>query len=140
MVLTGKYEHAIDAKNRLFIPAKHREILGMSFMITCGTDHCLTVYSMEEWEKLSQKMEALPATQARQILRFIYSNAQAAQPDSQGRVILTPDQIAFAGIEKNAVVIGVGNHAEIWSAENWAKQKEDTKLEDITEMLISLGM
>ena len=140
MVLTGKYAHTLDSKNRVFIPAKHRDILGVNFMITCGTDHCLSVYSMEEWEKYTKKIEELPATQARAFIRFIYSNAQMAQPDAQGRVLLTPEQVAYAGIVKDAVIIGSGNHAEIWSAENWQKTSEATSAEEITELMIQLGM
>ena len=140
MVLTGKYEHTLDSKNRLFIPAKHRELLGDSFMITCGSDHCLSVYSMEEWEKYTKKIEELPATQARTFIRFIYSNAQTAQPDAQGRVLLTADLVAFAQLQKDAVIIGSGNHAEIWSASNWQAQTEATSPEDITELMIQLGL
>ncbi|MBQ3791477.1 MAG: division/cell wall cluster transcriptional repressor MraZ [Clostridia bacterium] len=140
MVLTGKYEHSVDSKNRLFIPAKHREILGESFMITRSTDRCLSVRSMVEWEKYTAKLNELPATEMRGVLRFIYSNAQSATPDGQGRIILTPEQMAFAGIRKNAVIIGVGDHAEIWSEENWKEQTEKENLEDITALLIRLGM
>jgi len=140
VVLTGKYEHNLDSKNRLFVPAKHRDILGESFMITCGSDRCLSVYSMEEWEKYTKKIEELPATQARAMIRFIYSNAQTAQPDGQGRVVLTPDQIAYAQIEKGAVIIGSGNHAEIWSADNWQRQSDMMNPDDMTELMIQLGM
>ena len=98
-MLMGKFTHNLDAKNRLFIPAKHRDQLGETFVITRNIDKCLSVFSMEEWEKYTDKLEQLPSTQAREIARFIYSNAADVQPDSQGRVLIPAELLAYAGIE-----------------------------------------
>ena len=135
----GKFTHNLDAKNRLFIPAKHREQLGESFVITRNIDKCLSVFSMEEWEKYTDKLEQLPSTQAREIARFIYSGAAEVQPDGQGRVLIPADLLAYAGVQKSAVVVGNGRHAEIWAEEIWNERNSEDKTDSLRELMISLG-
>ena len=108
-MLTDRFEHSLDGKNRLIIPAKHREQLGPVFMITQSIDNCLQVYSMEEWKKYSDKLDALPNKKLAAVRRFIYSNASEVTPDSQGRVVISPALKKFAGIEKNVVIVGRGD-------------------------------
>ena len=108
-MLTDRFEHSLDGKNRLIIPAKHREQLGPVFMITQSIDNCLQVYSMEEWKKYSDKLDALPNKKLAAVRRFIYSNASEVTPDSQGRVVISPALKRFAGIEKNVVIVGCGD-------------------------------
>jgi MraZ protein len=139
-MLFGKFEHSIDAKNRIFIPAKHREKLGSSFIITLNVDKCLSVYSFEDWQKYSEKLDALPNTQSRNIIRFIYSNAVEVQPDGQGRVVIPNDLKNYAGIEKDAVINGAGDHAEIWSKERWTALNDTLDLAALTEQMIELGL
>ncbi len=134
----GEYEHALDAKNRIFIPAKYREELGETFVITKSVDKCLTVYTMAEWEKLKEKLDALPGTKSRQIKRFIYANASDVQSDSQGRVLISSALREYAGIEKNAVIIGVGSYLEIWSEEEWNREKDAEVSEDIAHLMEEL--
>ena len=134
----GEYEHALDAKNRIFIPAKYREELGETFVITKSVDKCLTVYTMAEWEKLKEKLDALPGTKSRQIKRFIYANASDVQSDSQGRVLISSAPREYAGIEKNAVIIGVGSYLEIWSEEEWNREKDAEVSEDIAHLMEEL--
>lgn len=134
----GEYEHALDAKNRIFIPAKYREELGETFVITKSVDKCLTVYTMPEWEKLKEKLDTLPGTKSRQIKRFIFANASDVQSDSQGRVLISSALREYAGIEKNAVIIGVGSYLEIWSAEEWNREKEAEVSEDIAHLMEEL--
>ncbi len=138
-MLMGKFTHNLDAKNRLFIPAKHREQLGDTFVITRNVDKCLSVFSMEEWEKYTDKLEQLPTTQAREIARFIYSNAAEAQPDGQGRVLIPAELLAYAGIQKSAVIVGMGRRAEIWAEEVWAEKNSGEQSQSLTELMISLG-
>ena len=138
-MLMGKFAHTLDAKKRLFIPAKHREQLGESFVITRNVDKCLSVFSMEEWEKYTDKLEQLPSTQAREIARFIYSNAAEVQPDSQGRVLIPAELLDYAGITKNAVIIGCGRRSEIWSEEIWNERNSCEATGSLTEMMINLG-
>ena len=134
----GEYAHALDSKNRMFVPAKYREELGETFIITKSVDKCLTVYTMEEWLKLKAKLDALPAAKSRQIKRFIFANAADVQCDSQGRVLISAQLRAYAGIEKNAVIIGVGSYLEIWAEEEWAKACAADEAEDIAKMMEEL--
>ena len=138
-MLMGKFTHNLDAKKRLFIPAKHREQLGDTFIITRNVDKCLSVFSLEEWEKYTEKLDSLPSTQAREIARFIYSNATDVQPDAQGRVLIPAELLDYAGITKSAVVIGCGRHAEIWAEEIWNERNSCEKTDSLTEKMIELG-
>ncbi|MGM9653674.1 MAG: division/cell wall cluster transcriptional repressor MraZ [Eubacteriales bacterium] len=138
-MLMGKFTHNLDAKKRLFIPAKHREQLGDTFIITRNVDKCLSVFSLEEWEKYTEKLDSLPSTQAREIARFIYSNAADVQPDAQGRVLIPAELLDYAGITKSAVVIGCGRHAEIWAEEIWNERNSCEKTDSLTEKMIELG-
>lgn len=138
-MLMGKFTHNLDAKNRLFIPSKHREQLGETFVITRNIDKCLSVFSMEEWEKYTDKLEQLPSTQAREIARFIYSNAAEAQPDGQGRVLIPADLLAYAGIQKSAVIVGCGHRAEIWAEEIWTENSTNEQADALKDLMISLG-
>lgn len=138
-MLLGRFTHTVDAKNRLFIPAKHREQLGDSFVITRNIDKCLSVFSMAEWEKYTDKLEQLPTTQAREIARFIYSNAAEVQPDSQGRILISAELLAYAGIQKSAVIVGCGRRAEIWAEEVWNEKNNVEATDSLTELMIELG-
>ncbi len=135
-MLTGEYRHAIDPKKRLFIPAKHREVLGTSFIIVRDLyDPCLKVYSMEEWQAFVAPIEALDPDEAAPILRYLYRESVRGDVDSQGRVTLNDTLIARAGIKKDAVIVGCGRYAEIWSAEESAAKMEE---EDVVEIAASL--
>jgi MraZ protein len=138
-MLMGRFVHTLDAKKRLFIPAKHREQLGESFVITRNVDKCLSVFSMEEWERYTNKLEQLPTTQAREIARFIYSNAAEVQPDAQGRILIPGDLLEYAGILKSAVVLGCGRRAEIWAEETWNEKNNAEASDSLTDLMISLG-
>ena len=138
-MLMGRFTHTLDAKKRLFIPAKHREQLGESFVITRNVDKCLSVFSMDEWEKYTDKLEQLPTTQAREIARFIYSNAAEVQPDAQGRVLIPGELLEYAGIQKSAVVVGCGRRAEIWAEEIWNEKNNVQATDSLTDLMISLG-
>ncbi len=119
-MLTGEYRHSVDSKNRLFIPAKHREALGPTFMITWDIGNKrLMVYSMEEWEKYLAPIRAMKRDESKNIMRILHTVAVMAEPDSQGRVVLTATLLQRAGITKDAVIVGCGDFAEIWSAEEY---------------------
>ena len=135
-MLTGEYRHAIDPKKRLFIPAKHREVLGTSFIVVRDLyDPCLKVYSMEEWQAFVAPIEALDPDEAAPILRYLYRESVRGDVDSQGRVTLNDTLIARAGIKKDAVIVGCGRYAEIWSAEEYAAKMEE---EDVVAIAASL--
>lgn len=139
-MLTGKFYHSIDAKNRIIIPSKLKEQLGETITILRGSDKCLTLYSAEEWESYAQKISEIPKTKIRDITRYLYSNSIEVQPDSQGRVMLPQDMLNFAGITKNVISVGCGRYAEIWSEEIWNQQQLDEEPENFTEMLLELGL
>ena len=139
-MLTDRFEHSLDGKNRLIIPAKHREQLGPVFMITQSIDNCLQVYSMEEWKKYSDKLDALPNKKLAAVRRFIYSNASEVTPDSQGRVVISPALKRFAGLEKNVVIAGCGNIAEIWAAEKWEEINSEDNLASVAELMDEYGL
>ena len=115
--LTGEYEHRLDTKGRLIMPSKLREELGCTFMITKGLDNCLYVYPNDEWQQFADKLNQLPMTNksARQFKRFFNSGAVKCETDAQGRVIIPQTLRTFANIEKDVVIIGNGEKAEIWN-------------------------
>ena len=139
-MLTGEYKHALDPKKRLFIPAKHREELGPSFIIVRDIrESCLKVHSLESWQAFVEPIQKMPRAQSEKILRFLYRDAVTAEPDSQGRVLIPAELLAYAGIEKGAVVVGCGRHAEIWAEEIWNEKNNSESEESLTELMIRLG-
>ena len=139
-MLTGKYTHSLDAKNRLIIPARLKEQLGDTITVLRGSDQCLTLYSAEEWQNYVKKISEVSTTKIRGLARYLYSNSQEVQPDSQGRVMLQPDMIRFAGITTNVITVGCGKYAEIWAEEVWNEKNLDEAPEDYTELLLELGL
>ena len=138
-MLMGEYHHSIDDKGRIIIPSKFRDVLGNSFIITRGLEGCLFLYSLVEWEKITQKLNKLPFTKkdARSFMRFFLSGATAAEFDKQGRINITSPLISYAELKKECVIIGVGDRLEIWSSEKWNSFYEDNKdnLSNIAEDL-----
>ncbi len=140
-MLSGEYKHSLDPKNRIFIPAKHREELGEIFVVAKSIrESCLRIYSMEEWKAYIRPIEALDGKDKERIVRALSRNAAQVNPDSQGRIVLPPDLVGYAEIEKNAVVVGCGNYAEIWSEENYAAMVENEDLADMRNLLESFGL
>ncbi len=136
----GEYHHTIDNKGRLTIPAKIRYELGSNFVVTRGLDNCLFVYPNDEWMKVINKYKELPNTKdARKFMRFFLSGATTSDFDKQGRVNISIPLISYASLEKDCVIIGVNDHLEIWSKENWTKFIEDNEedLSDIADKLFS---
>ncbi|MGM9892194.1 division/cell wall cluster transcriptional repressor MraZ [Limosilactobacillus sp.] len=127
-MLMGEYNHVIDSKGRLIIPAKFRGQLGTTFVITRGMDGCLFGYPQTEWQALEEKLKALPLTKrdARAFVRFLYSAATECELDKQGRVNVPPVLRQHAALKKDCVIIGVSNRFEIWSAERWRDYSADT--------------
>ncbi len=115
----GQFIHNIDAKGRLFIPAKFREELGETFYVTVGLDKCLAVYSKEKWASFTEKIEALPMSQARK-MRALLANAAQCEPDAQGRILIPAKLRQYAGLEKDVVINGMNRCVELWNPERWA--------------------
>lgn len=117
----GEFQHNIDIKGRIIVPAKFREGLGDRFVVTRGLDKCLFVYPMPEWEILEQKLKKLPLTKkdARAFTRFFFSGALECEVDKQGRINIPQPLRNYAALDKECVVIGVSDRIEFWSSENW---------------------
>ena len=131
----GEFEHNIDAKGRLFMPAKLRESLGKHFIVTKGVDGCLDVYPLKEWEKLQSSFSSkvMPKQKERDVSRFIFGGAIDAEPDKQGRILLPANLRAYAKLGGVALIVGVGAKAEIWDAAKYngyttAVEKDVVKL------------
>ena len=126
-MLMGEYSYAIDEKGRLGFPPKFREQMGGSFIVTRWLDDCLIAFSSGEWERVSALLMEKSMVRSRDVQRFLYSGATEAIPDKQGRILLPANLRRHAGLEKDVVVIGVGNHAEIWDARAWQAKDEDMR-------------
>ena len=120
-MLMGEYHHNIDEKNRLIIPAKFREELGGKVVITRGLEDSLFIYSLVEWEKIVNKLKALPFTKkdARNFTRFFLSGATECEFDRTGRICISSPLVNYAGLSKECVIIGANDRLEIWSLEKW---------------------
>jgi MraZ protein len=138
-MLMGEYHHTIDDKGRLIIPAKFRDDLGDTFVITRGLDNCLFVFSSSEWNKFTKNLNTLPFTRknARNFSRFLLSGATVTEFDRQGRINITSPLISYADLKKECVIIGVGDRLEIWASEKWNEFYETNKdaMSDIAEDL-----
>lgn len=143
-MLIGEYEHSIDAKGRLIMPAKIREDLGEKFIITKGLDGCLFGFSQTEWNNFEEKLKTLPLTNknARDFVRFFLSGAVEAEVDKQGRFLIPVNLRDYATLEKEAVITGVGTRIEIWNKEKWKKYNSDENLsaDQIAENMANLGV
>lgn len=140
----GEYQHSLDEKGRVIIPAKFRESLGATFVITRGLDNCLFVYPQNEWSQLEQKMKALPFTRAdaRAFTRFFFSGAVECELDKQGRVTIPGTLRSYGRLEKECIVIGVSNRVEIWGKEHWESyfhQSEDS-FNEIAEKIVDFDL
>lgn len=143
MAFVNEYRHTLDAKNRIFIPAKFREELGDTFYITRKiATRSLAVYSEAEWDKMTERINALPDSSVLDIKEFLFSKTISVSPDAQGRVMLTPPLVSYAEIDKSksAVIVGVGDHIQIWSAPLWDEHEEKRNMADLFEKLKQLGL
>ncbi|MEI3608245.1 division/cell wall cluster transcriptional repressor MraZ [Pseudogracilibacillus sp. SO10305] len=140
----GEYQHNIDIKGRMIVPAKFREGLGDSFVLTRGLDNCLFVYPMDEWKVLEDKLKQLPLTKkdARQFTRFFFSGAVECEIDKQGRINIPATLRTYSKLEKECIVIGVSNRIEIWSKDVWEDYFEasEESFEDIAENLLDFDI
>jgi MraZ protein len=125
----GEYNHTIDDKGRVAVPAKFRQLLRGGAVVTRGLDNCLVVYPKKEWGKLADKIAALPFNKAndRSLARFILAGAMDVDFDGQGRVTLPEYLRDFAKLTKKAIVAGLYNRLEIWNEDSWNKFKADTE-------------
>ena len=136
----GEYNHTIDAKGRLIVPAKYRDNLGERFYVTKGFDDCLFVYAEEDFNILQEKIRALPLSnkESRTISRFFLGSAQEGELDKQGRILIPSELRDHAGLQKNVSLVGTGTCVEIWDSDKWDDAAVDN-IDDIAESLSELG-
>ena len=137
--LMGFYNHNIDVKGRMNFPTKLRELLGDSFIVTKGLDECLFVYSREEWAILEEKIKAIPLSKGRVLQRFFFSGACEVETDRQGRILIPQHLREYAGLQRDVVVIGASNRAEIWDKAKWDSINENITPDMLEEAMDDLG-
>ena len=116
--MTGEYQHNLDSKGRLFIPARLREELGNVFYVTLYMDKCLSAYSADSWRDFSDKVNAMSYVKQRK-MRPLFAYAAKCELDTQGRILIPQNLRDYAGLTKNVTVVGCNNHAELWDAAAW---------------------
>jgi MraZ protein len=137
----GTYEHGLDAKGRVIIPAKLRENLGESFVVTLGLDGCLFAYPMQEWEGFINQLRELPGTkEARKLQRYFLAGAATCEVDKQGRVLIPANLREKTGLTKDIVFVGVLQKIEIWSKEQWEQNNDYGNVDDIAEHMSEFGL
>jgi len=138
----GEYNHTLDAKGRLIVPAKFRDALGDAFVVTKGMDGCLFVFDDKEWAVFEEKLRTLPMMDkdARKFTRFFLAGAANVEVDKTGRILIPQVLRNFADITKDAVLIGVGSRVEIWSKERYEGTVSYEDMDDIATHMCELGI
>jgi transcriptional regulator MraZ len=139
-MLLGEFEHTIDDKNRLTLPAKFRSAFSGGIVVTRGMDGCLSAYAPDAWERVLQgRLASLDplSKEGRRMQRFFYSGATEGELDKQGRVNVPAALIEHAGLGREVVVAGVNDHVEIWDREAWRRELAEVEgsAEDVAERL-----
>jgi MraZ protein len=139
-MLLGEYEHTLDDKNRITLPAKFRAAFAAGVVVTRGMDGCLYAYRQEDWDKLvDNRLAGLDplSKEGRRMQRFFFSGAAEAELDKQGRVMIPAALIEHAGLGRNVVVAGVRDHLELWDGAAWRKEMKEVEgsAEDVAERL-----
>lgn len=130
--LCSTYYHSIDAKGRMSFPTKLREKLGAEFYLCIGhDDHYIAVYSPEEFEEYQAKLRTIPGKLGSDIRRKLIANSDKQAPDKQGRIFIAPFLKEHAKLDKDVVVIGSINRAEIWDKDTWDKNNGKLSMDDI---------
>ncbi|HHW32317.1 MAG TPA: division/cell wall cluster transcriptional repressor MraZ [Clostridiaceae bacterium] len=144
MLFCGEYQHTIDQKGRIIIPSRFREGLGDKFIITKGLDNCLFAYSQDEWEGILSKLKSIPLTdkEGRAFVRFFVAGAMECEIDKQGRILIPQNLRDYAGLGKDAYILGAINRVEIWDKESWIAHSSDfnDNADKIAEKMSALGI
>jgi MraZ protein len=141
----GSFEHTVDSKGRVSVPAKFREIIADRYdghlVLAMDYDRCLTVYPLEEWEKLEDKIRNLPTMkkEVKDFMRFLLASATECELDKQGRVLIPSTHRDHAGITKNVLLVGIIDKIEIWDAKAWEARNSENG-DKIGEALAELGL
>jgi MraZ protein len=142
-MLLGEYEHTVDDKNRLTLPAKFREAFAGGVVLTRGMDGCLYAYTRDQWDALAAEIGRLSplSPEGRTMKRFFFSAAAVDEPDRQGRITIPPALAQHAGLGREVVVAGVYDHLEVWDRAAWRDQlqKVEGSAEDVARRLAEAG-
>ena len=135
VMFRGATKITLDAKGRMAIPARYRERLltvGGKVVATVDRDHCLLIYPLPDWEEIERKLMRLPTLnkQVRRLQRLMLGYATELEMDGHGRILLTRELREFAGLERQAMLIGQGNKFELWSDERWGKRRDEWLADD----------
>ena len=140
----GEYQHNLDNKGRLAVPAKFRQMLAKGAVVTKGLDNCLFLYPKVKWEEMAQKFANLPVSQAkaRAFARHMLAGAMPVEFDTQGRITLPEYLRKFAQLKKEAIIAGLFDRLEIWDEAGWNKYKESTEKDsnEIAEAMGTMGV
>lgn len=136
--LMGTYEHTMDAKGRMAFPTKLRERLGVSFIITIGLDGCLYVYSAEDWDIFTEKLQTLTGSKAK-AAKLLIVNACTVEPDKQGRILIPQNLREYAHLDHDITVLGVINRAEIWDTAHFKEFSSEITNEMLSDALSDLA-
>lgn len=119
----GLFNHTLDSKNRVFVPAKFRAELSKGYVMTRSLDRCIVVYPVDQWEKVAAKLEEIPMTNrnGRRFKEFMTAGASDGFLDSQGRISLSPNQKSYANITKDVAIVGKVSNFEIWDSSAFAQ-------------------
>ncbi len=142
-IFMGEYLHSMDAKGRIIIPAKLREGLGDSCVITKGRAECLTIYTKERFTEEAKRLEATAHTvKVMGFLRRFFSRAMELEFDRQGRVLVPPNLRAEGNLEKDVVIIGLNDRIEMWNKDQWNQYmaEQETELENLDDDLDAIGL
>ena len=138
----GTFEHTLDAKGRLAIPAKLRNSLGEKAVLTRSPDRCLVLYPMDEWNRLAQQLSQLSQADrnARDLQYFIFGGASECEIDAQGRIIVPAMLRNYASIDGDVVSVGMNTHIVIWSQVAWAEREARVNgdIDNIAAQLVGL--
>jgi len=133
----GRFEHSVDNKGRVSVPARFRGELSGELIITRGNDRCLYLFTQEAWEPLAAKLNALPTgdADARNLRRAVFSAAEPVELDKQGRVMIPDHLRQYSGITANTSIIGLGSYIEIWDQQTWSEL--DSRIEENVDVISS---
>ncbi len=139
-MLLGEFQHNIDAKGRIIVPAKFREELGDCFYVTRGLGGCLWVFPQSEWDDILKKFKEMPLVESREISRYFFSGATDAVPDAQGRILIPPKLRNHARLEREVTFIGLNNRVEMWNTDAWNRVNEAIDEDLIEQQMARLGL
>ena len=139
----GEYSHVLDAKGRMFMPAKFRDELGEKFIVTIGLDRCLFVFPTETFQIYKEKLDAISLANrdARKFTRFFFAGAGECELDKKGRIMMPQKLRTYARLEKDVTVVGVSGRIELWNTEDWEKEHsiENFSPDEFSEKMELLG-